>query len=81
MLNLGVTQLNKFGLTKPNTHPIVTHNGNVVDIASPATSSHSLKLFPPTFALSLFDEMPQRSGPKLEMKILRDFNVEMFNGD
>ncbi|MCI43168.1 hypothetical protein A2U01_0064405 [Trifolium medium] len=81
MLNLGVTQLNEFGLNKPNTHPIVTHNGNAVDIASPATSTHCLKLLPPTFALSLFDEMPQRSGPTLEMEIFGDFNVEGFNGD
>lgn len=83
MLNLGVTQLKELGFNKPNTHPIVTHNGNAVDRASPASSTHSriLLLSLPAFALYPFDEMPHRSGPTLAPQILGNLDAEGFNGD
>lgn len=84
----GLTQLNELGFTNPNKQPRATHKGKAVDIASPTAS---IELF---FAVSAFDELPQRTGYNLnpeiwsffreitEMGLLkRDLTTRFFNSN
>jgi len=75
MFNFGVTQLKQLGRNNPKTHPIVTHNGNAVDRASPTSSIHSRRPLP-SFPLYPFDELPHWSGPALKLLFV---DVQIFS--